>query len=122
MMAFSSWWVFVSTLIASAASQSPTVPSNAATYTNPIVPNGADPWVTRHDGYYYMTYTTTTNITILRSHDLVDWSDAEVKLAFDPPPGQNYSTDLWAPVSLSSVLFLFLSFFFPCPSDPFVSS
>ncbi|GAB1725175.1 hypothetical protein NU195Hw_g6895t1 [Hortaea werneckii] len=96
-MAFSSWWVFVSTFIASAASQSTTFSSNAATYTNPIVPTGADPWVTRHGGYYYMTYTTTTNITILRSQDLVDWSNAEVKLAFDPPPGQNYSTDLWAP-------------------------
>ena len=98
--------MFVSGLVASAAAQSTTVSSNAATYTNPIVPNGADPWVTRHDGYYYMTYTTTTNITILRSQDLVDWSNAEVKLAFDPPPGQNYSTDLWAPVSPPSMLFL----------------
>lgn len=45
-----------------------------------------------------MTYTTATDITILRSQDLVDWSNAESKLAFDPPAGQNYSTDLWAPV------------------------
>lgn len=49
------------------------------------------------DGYYYMTYTTSTNITILRSESLTDWNSADVKLAFDPPVGMNYSTDLWAP-------------------------
>ncbi|KAI5364158.1 putative glycoside hydrolase, family 43 [Septoria linicola] len=76
-----------------------TARSNSSnTYTNPIVPTvGADPWMIRHDNYYYMTYTTNSNITILRSSSLTDFADAEVKLAFDPPPGQNYSTDLWAP-------------------------
>lgn len=69
-----------------------------ATYTNPILNKvGADPWVIRHGDYYYMTYTTNTNITILRSDVLTDWNNADVKLAFDPPPGLNYSTDLWAP-------------------------
>jgi len=43
------------------------------------------------------TYTTNTNITMLRSSVLTDWDNADVKLAFDPPPGMNYSTDLWAP-------------------------
>ncbi|KAK5119420.1 hypothetical protein LTR85_007520 [Meristemomyces frigidus] len=75
-----------------------TAQSNVSdTYTNPILPSGADPWVTRYDGYYYMTYTTATNITILRSSVLTDWTTADVKLAFDPPVGYNYSTDLWAP-------------------------
>lgn len=60
------------------------------TFTNPLVHlggqiGGADPWVIRHDGFYYMTYTTVTNITIMRSPVLTDWSEAEVKLAFDPP-------------------------------------
>ncbi|KAH0086913.1 hypothetical protein KCU96_g9629, partial [Aureobasidium melanogenum] len=41
--------------------------SNASTYTNPILDEvGADPWVIRHGDYYYMTYTTNSNITILR--------------------------------------------------------
>ena len=70
--------------------------SNAsATYTNPMLSTGADPWMTRYGGYYYLTYTTATNVTILRSPSLTDWTNADVKLAFDPPPGQNYSTDLW---------------------------
>lgn len=72
--------------------------SNTTTYTNPILDKvGADPWVIRHGDYYYMTYTTNDNITILRSSTLTDWNTAETKLAFSPPPGMNYSTDLWAP-------------------------
>jgi GH43 family beta-xylosidase len=74
--------------------------SNATnkTYTNPILDKvGADPWVMQHQNSYYMTYTTNTNITILRSSSLTNWNTAEVKLAFAPPPGLNYSTDLWAP-------------------------
>ena len=60
--------------------------NNTATYTNPVLNGvGADPWVVRDGGYYYLTYTTNTNITILRSKTLTDWNDADVKLAFDPP-------------------------------------
>ncbi|KAK1810520.1 hypothetical protein LTR12_015100 [Friedmanniomyces endolithicus] len=71
--------------------------NSSDTYTNPILPTGADPWVIRNGDYYYMTYTTNDNVTILRSSILTDWTNADVKLAFEPPPGQNYSTDLWAP-------------------------
>jgi hypothetical protein len=41
--------------------------------------------VAKDDGYYYLTYTTATNITILRSTSLTDWDNADAKLAFDPP-------------------------------------
>jgi beta-xylosidase len=69
--------------------------NSSGTYTNPILNAvGADPWVIRHGGYYYMTYTTATNITILRSSILTDWNNADAKLAFQPPMGKNYSTDL----------------------------
>lgn len=71
-------------------------PNNSATYTNPILNGvGADPWVIRYEGYYYMTYTTSTNITILRSSILTDWNNADAKLAFQPPTGKDYSTDLY---------------------------
>ena len=60
--------------------------NNSAAYTNPVLEKvGADPFVLKNDGYYYLTYTTATNITILRSTSLTDWDNAEVKLAFDPP-------------------------------------
>lgn len=56
----------------SPASTSPTASqtysSSAATYTNPIYNQfGADPWVVKNGNYYYMTYTTNDNVTILRS-------------------------------------------------------
>ncbi|KAK4498154.1 hypothetical protein PRZ48_010810 [Zasmidium cellare] len=71
--------------------------SSSNTFTNPIVPTGADPWMTRYGGYYYLIYTTTDNITLWRSQELTDWSSAEMKAAFLPPENQPYSTDLWAP-------------------------
>ena len=51
----------------------------------------------RHDNYYYLTYTNNEDITLFRSKSLTDWQGAESKLVFKPPPGMNYSTDLWAP-------------------------
>ena len=42
--------------------------SSPITFTNPILKTqGADPWVIRHDGWYYMTLSTGTAITLLRS-------------------------------------------------------
>ena len=74
----------------------PAQPNNSATYTNPVLDAvGADPWVVRHGSYYYMAYTTATNITILRSSVLTDWNNADSKLAFQPPEGKDYSTDLY---------------------------
>ncbi|GAM85845.1 hypothetical protein ANO11243_038530 [Dothideomycetidae sp. 11243] len=67
-------------------------------FTNPVLQSyGADPFVVQYNGQYLMTYTTNDNITLLRSSSLTDWDNAEVKLVFAPPTGQNYSTDLWAP-------------------------
>ncbi|KAF2742724.1 glycoside hydrolase family 43 protein [Sporormia fimetaria CBS 119925] len=75
-----------------------TCQNNSSTYTNPILDTvGADPWVIRHGDYYYMTYTTNSDITLLRSRILTNWNNADRKTLFLPPPGQNYSTDIWAP-------------------------
>ncbi|KAH7115151.1 alpha-N-arab-like proteininofuranosidase [Dendryphion nanum] len=72
--------------------------SPSISFTNPILDSvGADPWVFRHGNYYYMTYTTNEDITLLRSRKLTDWNNAEQKLIFKPSPGLNYSTDIWAP-------------------------
>ncbi|KAF1930239.1 glycoside hydrolase family 43 protein [Didymella exigua CBS 183.55] len=76
----------------------PTATNSSSTFTNPVLDTvGADPWVFRHNDYYYMTYTNNENITLQRSKVLTDWNNAESKLLFKPPPGMNYSTDLWAP-------------------------
>lgn len=54
-------------------------------------------WVFRYNDFYYMTFTNNQDITLYRSEVLTDWNNAESKLLFKPPPGMNYSTDLWAP-------------------------
>ncbi|KAK7709508.1 hypothetical protein SLS57_008712 [Botryosphaeria dothidea] len=72
--------------------------TSGSTFTNPILDDtGADPWVFRHNDYYYLMYTNSVNITLLRSAILTDWNNAESKLLFQPPEGTNYSTNLWAP-------------------------
>lgn len=72
--------------------------SNGSTFTNPILHSfGADPWVIRHDNYYYMTYSTNDNVTILRSATLTNWDTADVKLAFKAPENTSYTYDSWAP-------------------------
>ncbi|KAL9081566.1 MAG: hypothetical protein Q9159_007258 [Coniocarpon cinnabarinum] len=71
---------------------------NSTTYMNPILDGaGADPWVIQDNGWYYLTFTLTDNITLYRSKTLTDWNHAESKVLFNPPSGQPYSTDLWAP-------------------------
>lgn len=79
-------YTLIASLLAAAIAQD--------TYTNPILDTGADPWMIKYDGYYYLTYTTATNITLLRSRSLVEWENADSKLAFQPPEGEDYSTDL----------------------------
>ena len=37
------------------------------TFTNPLLPSGADPWVTYQDGYYYYTNTTAKNLTLWKT-------------------------------------------------------
>lgn len=44
-----------------------------------------------------MTFTKGSNITLYRSKTLTNWRSAEQKAIFVPPPGKDYSTDLWAP-------------------------
>lgn len=48
-------------------------------------------WVISHEGWYYMTYTENTNVTILRSQTLTDWNQAEAKLAFNTTANTSYA-------------------------------
>jgi GH43 family beta-xylosidase len=76
---------------------SPT-PSIGQTFTDPIISNGADPWVTYRDGYYYLTYTTGSNVQIHRATRLTGTKGigaAPVITAFYPPAP--YNQDVWAP-------------------------
>jgi GH43 family beta-xylosidase len=69
----------------------------AATFQNPLLPSGPDPWVTYHDGFYYYMNTTQANLTIWKTRDITDLKDAEKKVVWTAPATGPYSHDVWAP-------------------------
>ena len=70
---------------------------NSQTFTNPLLPSGADPWVTYRDGYYYYTNTTGNNITLWKTQNMGDLKRAEKKIVWTPPTTGSYSKEIWAP-------------------------
>ncbi len=67
------------------------------TFTNPLLPGGADPWCIYKDGYYYYTNTTGKNITLWKTNNIAGLKTAEKKVVFNPPATGPYSRELWAP-------------------------
>ncbi len=67
------------------------------TFTNPLLPSGADPWVTYQDGYYYYTNSTGHNITIWKTKNMGDLKSAEKKVVWTPPSKGPDSKEIWAP-------------------------
>ena len=68
------------------------------TYTNPIIADGADPWVIYQAGYYYLTYTTGSSVLVYRSTRLAGTNgidQAPIVAAFYPPAP--FNQDVWAP-------------------------
>jgi GH43 family beta-xylosidase len=73
------------------------ISASAQTFTNPLMPSGADPWNIYRNGYYYYTQTTGHNLTIWKTKDLTELKSAEKKVVWTPPVGTTYSKELWAP-------------------------
>ena len=69
----------------------------AQTFTNPLLPSGADPWSIYKDGYYYYTHSMQNKLVIWKTKNLADLKTAEKKTIFIPPPNTAYSKELWAP-------------------------
>jgi len=67
------------------------------TFTNPLLPSGADPYSFYKNGYYYYTNTLSDSIVIWKTKNLSDLKTAEHKTIFLPPEGKPYSHELWAP-------------------------
>lgn len=67
------------------------------TFSNPLLPAGADPWCIYKDGYYYYTHTTGKNITLWKTKSIADLKTAEKKIVFTPPATGPNSKELWAP-------------------------
>jgi len=67
------------------------------TFTNPLLPAGADPWCIYKDGFYYYTHTTGNNITIWKTKSIATLRSAQKKIVFTPPSSGPYSKEIWAP-------------------------
>ena len=67
------------------------------TFTNPILPSGADPYSFYKDGYYYYTNTLGNRIGLWKTKSLTDLKSAAHKTIYTPPEGTMYSRQLWAP-------------------------
>ncbi|MES2374887.1 MAG: glycoside hydrolase family 43 protein [Bacteroidota bacterium] len=73
------------------------VHAQTETFTNPLLPAGADPFSFYKDGYYYYTHTTGKNITLWKTNSIANLKTAEKKVVFTPPAKGPYSKELWAP-------------------------
>jgi GH43 family beta-xylosidase len=72
--------------------------SEPATFTNPIVESGADPWVIRRDGQYYLCQSRRgTGVWVGRSAQLHRLGQTVWARVWDPPKGAAYSREIWAP-------------------------
>jgi GH43 family beta-xylosidase len=72
--------------------------ARAGTFTNPIITNGADPWVTYLNGYYYFTDTTGFNVEVRTATRLAGTNGiggVQAVTVFTPPAP--YNQDVWAP-------------------------
>lgn len=70
---------------------------NTNSFTNPILPSGADPYSFYKDGYYYYTNSLGNRIGLWKTKSLADLKTADYKTIYMPPQGTEYSKDLWAP-------------------------
>jgi GH43 family beta-xylosidase len=73
------------------------VATPTGSFTNPLLPAGADPSVVRQGDFYYYMQTTGRDLTIWKTQDLTNLKDAEKKVVWIPPVDGPYSKDIWAP-------------------------
>ncbi|WP_214835572.1 glycoside hydrolase family 43 protein [Exiguobacterium sp. s36] len=64
------------------------------TFRNPILPDGAEPFLYEHDGSYVYTQTTGSNVTLWRTDAPTELATAESKVIWQPTKGER---DIWAP-------------------------
>ncbi|TDG37506.1 glycosyl hydrolase family 43 [Pedobacter changchengzhani] len=71
--------------------------TQAQTFTNPLLPSGADPWSIHKDGFYYYMHTMQDSLVLWKTKNLADLSTAEQRTIFLPAKGTMYSKEIWAP-------------------------
>lgn len=69
----------------------------ATEFVNPLLPSGADPWVTSRGGFYYYMNTTGRSLEIWKTRSMADLATAEHKVVWLPPATGPDSREIWAP-------------------------
>jgi GH43 family beta-xylosidase len=67
------------------------------TFTNPLLPQGADPWSIYHNGYYYYMHTTGRSLVLWKATSIARLAEASQKTIWLPPPSGPFSKNIWAP-------------------------
>lgn len=67
------------------------------TFTNPLLPRGADPWSIYKDSFYYYTHTFGDSIVLWKTRSIATLATAERKTVWIPPANTGYSKQIWAP-------------------------
>jgi GH43 family beta-xylosidase len=72
----------------------------AEPFTNPLkAQTGSDPWMTYHDGYYYLLTTGWTEVAIKRAKNLSGLKTGESKVIYKSNGGDR-CCNVWAPGNL----------------------
>jgi GH43 family beta-xylosidase len=74
-----------------------TPPATATTFTNPLLPSGADPFVAQKDGFYYYVQTTYTDLRIWKTARMSNLAFVNPTIVWRPPATGPASGNLWAP-------------------------
>lgn len=70
---------------------------SAATYTNPLLPSGPDPWITQVDGIYYYTHTLGDRLALWRTDNIARLAEAKQVVVWTPPKTGPNAHSIWAP-------------------------
>jgi len=71
--------------------------SGQVTFTNPLLPSGADPWVVYKDGFFYYTHTVGDKINLWKTKNLQNLKEASPITVWTPPVTGPNSKAIWAP-------------------------
>ncbi len=86
-------WLAALVMIALAGSAG----AQPATFVNPLLKSGPDPWVTADGGYYYYTNTLGNRLQIWKTKDITQLGRANTKVVWRAPLSGPNSAAVWAP-------------------------
>jgi GH43 family beta-xylosidase len=72
-------------------------PVETATFKNPVLDSGADPWVYKDGNDYYVTFTTGNNVTLIKTKKMSELKNGAKKVVWTPPATGFNSKEIWAP-------------------------